>query len=56
MRQAIEMANISDGIVVGSAIVEKIELSLDQHNKATKSSVSSCLNFITEISNGLGHN
>ena len=54
--QALKMASISDGIVVGSAIVEKIKYSLDDKNKATKSTVDSCLKFISEISNKLRHN
>jgi tryptophan synthase alpha chain len=54
--QALEMARISDGIVVGSAVVEKIKYSLDDKNKATKSTLSSCLKFISEISNKLRYN
>ena len=55
-KQALEMANISDGIVVGSAVVEKIKYSLDNKEKATESTVSSCLKFISEISSKLRHN
>ena len=54
--QALKMASISDGIVVGSAVVEKIKYSLDDKNKATKSTMSSCLKFISEISNKLRYN
>ena len=54
--QALKMARISDGIVVGSAVVEKIKYSLDDKNKATKSTLSSCLKFISEISNKLRYN
>ena len=54
--QALKMAKISDGIVVGSAVVEKIKYSLDDKNKATKSTLSSCLKFISEISNKLRYN
>ena len=54
--QALKMASISDGIVVGSAVVEKIKYSLDNKNKATKSTMSSCLKFISEISNKLRYN
>ena len=54
--QALTMASISDGIVVGSAVVEKIKYSLDDNNKATQSTVPSCLNFISGISSKLGHN
>ena len=45
-----------DGIVVGSAVVEKIKYSLDDNNKATKFTISSCLKFISEISNKLRYN
>ena len=54
--QALKMASISDGIVVGSAVVEKIKYSLDNKNKATKLTMSSCLKFISEISNKLRYN
>ena len=54
--QALKMSKISDGIVVGSAVVEKIKYSLDDKNKATKSTLSSCLKFISEISNKLRYN
>ena len=54
--QALKMARISDGIVVGSAVVEKIKYSLDDKNKATKSTLTSCLKFISEISNKLRYN
>ncbi|MGY9059552.1 MAG: tryptophan synthase subunit alpha [Candidatus Puniceispirillales bacterium] len=54
--QAFKMSKISDGIVVGSAVVEKIKYSLDDKNKATKSTLSSCLKFISEISNKLRYN
>jgi len=51
--QAFKMASIADGIVVGSAVVETIKCSLDDKNKATKSTMSSCLKFISEISKKL---
>ena len=54
--QALKMASISDGIVVGSAVVEKIKYSLDDKNKATKFTISSCLEFISEISKKLRYN
>ena len=54
--QALKMSKISDGIVVGSAFVEKIKYSLDNKNKATKSTLSSSLKFISEISNKLRYN
>ena len=48
--QALKMASISDGIVMGSAVVEKIKYSLDKGNLATRYTVSSCLEFISEVS------
>ena len=54
--QALKMASISDGIVVGSAVVEKIKYSLNDKNRATKSTIPSCLKFISEISNKLRYN
>ena len=53
--QALKMASISDGIVVGSAVVEKIKNSLDKKNNASKSTIFSCLKFISRISNKLRH-
>ena len=50
------MAGISSGIVVGSAVVEKIKYSLDNNKVATKSTVSSTLKLISEISNKLRYN
>ncbi len=53
--QARSMAEISDGIVVGSAVVDTIKSSL-HNNKATKSTVKSCVEFITKISKKMKHN
>ncbi len=53
VKQAKEMASISDGIVIGSAVVEKIKNSIDENNNPTKSTVSSCLQFVAEISNNI---
>ena len=50
-KQALDMSSISDGIVVGSAVVDTIKASLDNNQAASSSTVFNCLNFISEISN-----
>ena len=53
--QAYSMASISDGIVLGSAVVDLIKSSVD--NKQSKEfTVKSCLEFVSKISNRLKHN
>ena len=54
--QASSMANISDGIVVGSAVVDLIKSSLDNNDNPTKKTLSSCLDFITKVSKSVKHN
>ena len=54
-QQALEMSNISDGIVIGSAVVEKIKTSLDNNQAVSSSTVFNCLKFISEISNKMRH-
>jgi tryptophan synthase alpha chain len=53
--QASAMAKISDGIVIGSAVVDLIETSLD-YNEAEKLTVKSCLDFVYQVSNKIKHN
>ena len=53
--QAYSMASISEGIVVGSAVVDLIKLSFD-NNQSKDSTVKSCMKFISKISNRLKHN
>ena len=55
VEQANEMASISDGIVLGSAVVDKIKNSLDENNNPKNSTVLSCLKFVSEISNNMSH-
>ena len=54
-KQALDMSSISDGIVVGSAVVDTIKASLDNNQAASSSTVFNCLNFISEISNKMRH-
>ena len=49
------MAKISDGVVVGSAVVDLIKLSVDD-NQNSESTVKSCLDFISQISNKIKRN
>ena len=53
--QAYSMASISDGIVVGSAVVDLIKTSLN-NNKSKEFIVKSCMKLVTKISNRLKHN
>jgi tryptophan synthase alpha subunit len=49
------MASISDGIVVGSAVVDLIKSSSEKgENKEI--TIKSCIEFVSKISNGLKHN
>ena len=54
--QASSMANISDGIVVGSAVVDLIKSSLDNNDNLTKQALNTCLDFITKVSKSVKHN
>ena len=53
--QAYSMASISDGIVVGSAVVDLIKSAYD-NNQSKEFIVKSCMEFISKISNKLKHN
>ena len=53
--QGYSMASISDGIVVGSAVVDLIKASFD-NNQSKEFTVKSCIEFVTKISNRLKHN
>ena len=53
--QAYSMASISDGIVVGSAVVDLIKSSYDD-NLSKELTVKSCMEFISKISDRLKHN
>ncbi len=54
--QASSMANMSDGIVVGSAVVDLIKSSLDNDGNPTKQTLNSCLDFISKVSENVKHN
>ena len=54
--QASSMANIADGIVVGSAVVDLIKSSLDNDDNTTKQTLNSCLDFISKVSENVKHN
>ncbi len=54
--QASSMANISDGIVVGSAVVDIIKSSLDNDDNPTKHTINLCLDFISKVSESVKHN
>ncbi|HBM90798.1 MAG TPA: tryptophan synthase subunit alpha [Rhodospirillaceae bacterium] len=47
--QAHEMAQLADGVIVGSAITNKIKENLDDDGKATKHTVSKTLGFIKSL-------
>ena len=49
-KQAFSMSQISDGVVIGSAVVDLIRESLDENENKTKKTVNSCLNFIDKVS------
>jgi tryptophan synthase alpha subunit len=44
------MSQISDGVVIGSAVVDLIRETLDENGNKTAKTVSSCLNFIDNVS------
>ena len=50
------MASISEGIVIGSAVVENIKNSIDENGNPTNSTVLSCLKFVSDISKNISHN
>ena len=56
VEQANEMASISEGIVIGSAVVENIKNSIDENGNPTNSTVLSCLKFVSDISKNISHN
>ena len=54
-KQAYSMASISDGIVIGSAVVDLIKSSYD-NNQSKEFIVKTCMEFISKISDKLKHN
>ena len=53
--QAYSMASISDGIVVGSAVVDLIKSSSEK-SKNKEITIKSCIEFVSKISNKIKHN
>ena len=54
--QASSMAHISDGIVVGSAVVDLIKSSLENKDDILDRSLDSCLDFVSKVSESVKHN
>jgi tryptophan synthase alpha chain len=54
--QALSMAQISDGVVIGSAVIDLIKESLDENGNSTEITANSCLDFIHEVSKEMKHN
>ena len=54
--QATLMSKVSDGIVIGSAVVDLIKKSIDDDGDSSSEELMKCLNFTKEISKALKHN
>jgi tryptophan synthase alpha chain len=54
--QATLMAEVSDGIVIGSAVVDLIKKTIDENSDANSEDFITCLDFTKEISKALKHN
>ena len=54
--QATLMSKVSDGIVIGSAVVDLIKKSIDGDDNSSSEELTKCLDFIKEISKALKHN
>ena len=54
--QASLMSEVSDGIVIGSAVVDLIKKSIDDNGNSSIEELMTCLNFTKEISKALKHN
>lgn len=52
-QDAIKIAGSADGVVVGSALVERIRLSLDPQGKATEKTVSAVTSLVAELAAGV---
>lgn len=50
---AATIAKRSDGVVVGSALVERVRLSLDDQGKATEKTVSAVTSLVSELAQGI---
>ena len=54
--QATLMAEVSDGIVIGSAVVDLIKKTIDENSDVNSEELIRCLDFTKEISKALKHN
>jgi tryptophan synthase alpha chain len=54
--QATLMAEVSDGVVIGSAVVDLIKKTIDENSDANSENFITCLDFTKEISKALKHN
>ncbi len=54
--QATLLSEVSDGIIVGSAVVDLIKKTLDNEGNSNDEGFVACLKFTKEISNALKHN
>ncbi len=54
--QATLMSDVSDGIVIGSAVVDLIKKTLDNEGNSNDEGFVKCLDFTQEISKALNHN
>ena len=54
--QATLMSKVSDGIVIGSAVVDLIKKSIDDDGGSSSEELMTCLDFTKEISKALKHN
>ena len=54
--QATLMSDVSDGIVIGSAVVDLIKKSIDSDGVSSSEELMTCLDFTREISKALKHN
>jgi tryptophan synthase alpha chain len=52
-QDAIQIAGSADGVVVGSALVERVRLSLDAEGKATEKTVSAVTSLVAELAAGV---
>jgi tryptophan synthase alpha subunit len=50
------MSDISEGIVIGSAVVDLIKKSIDNNGDSSIEKLMTCLDFTREISKALKHN
>jgi tryptophan synthase alpha subunit len=50
------MSDVSDGIVIGSAVVDLIKKSIDSDGVSSSEELMTCLDFTREISKALKHN